>query len=444
MARGLIAALEEEQVIAEAVAEAVSEENPVLSDAAESPETAMLEVQEIAADGDVQNEQVENALEVSDALDELGEVVQIADQQGGLSTESLQILNISLKYCDRRVGIENKSISMESYSDPSQKLAAKVAMESIMDKAKQVGKAIVDAIKRALEWIAGFFKAFGSAVGRQRSRCAKLKELSAKSAIGGGTIDNSGLAHKLSSSGKIQLTSAAETVKKLVGDFVAKTYSVLVENTKIVTDAVVDGDKGKQAKYAEELFSNFLSFSKEHWEQSLPGELKIAINAEEIQKKISDHIGRQGVDAKTFFSKFDFGGVEGAKNVKDLAKFQMILSESFKIVPVETAKAAESLPSLNASDVKNSLETIDDILGSLLSFEKESGKIEKECRKLISGAEKALDGSFSINHGLRREWVNLASSIVTANNRISAQVARYGMNFCKAGMDYVELSLKAV
>ena len=206
--RGLCAALEEEQVVEAAVAEAVAEAAPVVVDpveqleGAESLETELLEVQEVVEEGEVQAEQVEEAAEVQEALGEYQEALEQIAAQGGLDRHGARILHIGLEQLCARVGIVATSKpmpSLESFGGTTSRIrATEIAMESVAEVGKKVWESIIAAIKRAGEWLKGFWKFLTDSNVRLKGRAEKIAA-AAKSVSGEAKeteIENAGLAGK--------------------------------------------------------------------------------------------------------------------------------------------------------------------------------------------------------------------------------------------------------
>ena len=101
--------------------------------------------------------------DVSDAIDAVVTLESIALELnsslsvGGLTPLSLKITKLSLESLFKSLG--TKSISLESFNDSSDNIAqTKVAVESIMGKIVSIIKAIINSVKRGIEWIQKFIR----------------------------------------------------------------------------------------------------------------------------------------------------------------------------------------------------------------------------------------------------------------------------------------------
>lgn len=444
-ARGLCAALEEEQVVADAVAEAMPVV-PAIPDAAESPESAMLEVQEQSFEGEEQADQVDTAVDVSEALAEYQEVLTDVAGQGGLSTESLQILNIGLKYCYSQVGLSNTSVSMEGYT--SRKDLTNAAMESIAEKAGTLFKAIVEAIKRGIQWLVEFFKNIFSSTKRMQARAAKLKELSKTVGMTDSKqeLDNAqSIVAKLSMAGRVDAVQATEVTKRFVSKAMFPMYS---EVTKIVASLGKTITDQKEAdnfgNTMNAVVGNMRSISKLSFNGNvLPGEFSFKIDAEGINSALDKAVAidlrdsnRDPLKSKlTRVTSLIGEAITAAKN-------------SIEFSAAGAGSSSEKLPVLNVSDIQHSLANVEDILAEVRRFETEGKKLEQECNRILTKSTIVHNivklNTIDLQQVLRGEILKVTSRFLSLGNYICTKTMSVGLNVSKATMDYCELSLKKV
>lgn len=448
MARGLCIALEEERIIAEAVADAEVREaiGPVIPDAAESPETAMLEMQETVTEGEIQSDEVDDAIEVREALNEYQDVLGDISAEGGLSTESLQILNIGLKQLYKRVGIPNTSLAMESYG--SRKELSVAAMESISEKAGQVFKAIVDAIKRGIQWMVDFFKNLFSSTKRMKDRAAKLKELAHKA----GSVDTSvalteGVSHiasKLSMAGKVDAQYATEVTLALLTKAVMPMYSEVTSISSALGKTITSNEAAKQfSSTVDSVTASMRSMSKLTFGGNvLPGEMSFKIDIDGINAPLDE------------LSKIQYNAMDNADPFRrKLTKIVSLLNasvtaakNSMQLSAADT-KAPESLTPLSGSEMTHALDNVDKILAEIIRFETEGKKLESECNRIIRNSNIAhfvtqAGAVFDPQAAVRKEILNLTSRFLSLGNYLSGRFVSIGLNVSKSVMDYCELSLK--
>lgn len=153
---GLVAALEQEQIIESAIAVNNVERIPN----SETVDNQLLELDADVNDISHLNSMITDAVDVTESLESLYVAVRHAKNHGGLSTESLRIFNMTLNHCEKRVGLKQTKLSLESlHGDSSQ-----IALESITDKIKDVVKRLIEGIRLALKFIAQFIGSVGKSI----------------------------------------------------------------------------------------------------------------------------------------------------------------------------------------------------------------------------------------------------------------------------------------
>lgn len=175
------------------------------------------------------NGQIEAAAAAEDGLETLAERVEAVNDADGMTPEVAELVEASVESFARIAklsGMTAKSIgipSPESFADAgNRKQLGEATIESIGETAKKIWQTIIDAIKRSIDWVVGFFnKIFGGAE-RLEKRAASLKEklgdLEGKTKKEG-TLKDEGLATSVQVNGKAatpkDLTAAAATVKSI-------------------------------------------------------------------------------------------------------------------------------------------------------------------------------------------------------------------------------------
>jgi phiKZ-like phage internal head proteins len=171
--RGLIATLENEELLAVAAAG----ESPV-GDNADSLETNLLEVADSGADQEVLQEETEAAAEVAEALESISVSLESAAAAGGLDRHAANVVNTTVAALCKVAGISGGSSSMpalESYGQSSSRIGAtQLAMEDIKSKAAEIWKKIVEAVKKAWAWLAERYTQIFGAANRLEKRALGL------------------------------------------------------------------------------------------------------------------------------------------------------------------------------------------------------------------------------------------------------------------------------
>lgn len=163
---GIVAAMEEEQSIA-------ALQDIGLGNSASGVEVDLISIAELNAEFTSAEADTSNAVEVAEALESIAIALEASGQT--LNKSGAQILNITLNSLYKSVGVVNKQsgIATESLDNKDCANYAKVALETIGDTVSKIWKAIVEAIKKSIEWVKEFFKKI---FGANKKMEEKIKE----------------------------------------------------------------------------------------------------------------------------------------------------------------------------------------------------------------------------------------------------------------------------
>lgn len=434
---GLVAAMEQEQMIEDAVNAAT--EPVILPEAAESAESAMLETNEQVFEAGAEYDNAADAIEVTDALDQYQEVIEDLPEGQTLSTESLQMLSIGLKHCYKRLGIQETTPALESFSSP--KNGTKAAMESMTENIGKVFKAIVEAIKRGLKWLADFFKGLFSSTERLKQRAEKLKELAKKSTVEKQNlpdIENDELFHKLSLNGKIDVVRDIEVMKRYSSTTLLDAYLSISSNSKEIAEGSTNGKD--LTKAMENVIRSIESIGALPANIVLPGEHRLVFDAKPKLKELMQEA------AHLSNSKLDIFNSNRAKGLGLVADALKLIGDSYVFEIDE--KTAQKLQVLNAADIEHAMGSLVELLAEARKFEKESKAIDSNYQRIIKinsfivdVNDKATYGTDS-STGIRRGMLKIASMNLHAGNKICGKTLQILIGYAKAMVDYSELSVK--
>uniref|UniRef100_A0AAU7PFB8 PhiKZ-like internal head family protein n=1 Tax=Burkholderia phage vB_BgluM-SURPRISE13 TaxID=3159457 RepID=A0AAU7PFB8_9VIRU len=132
------------------------------------------------------NTQIDAAAVAADGLETIAEQVAEANEGEGIDENTAEIIETSVEALLKvaKIGVTYKQLgipSSESFKSRNNRAAlGKATVEALELSAKKIWQAIVDAIKKSIEWVRNFFnKIFGAAENLQR-RAQKLKESTTK------------------------------------------------------------------------------------------------------------------------------------------------------------------------------------------------------------------------------------------------------------------------
>ena len=158
---------------------------------------------------------------VSDAGDDaalLGDVAEAVaeapDQNAPIDPLAMEMLQIVHRRLCTRNGFHRRASAMESIG--TGKNARKLALEGFMDTIKRIVDGIIAGVRKAIEWVKGFFKSLFDKLGKLKKNIAVLKDkatqLKGKEATGDNAkLSGGGYVKYLTVGGKITDTGAIPT-----------------------------------------------------------------------------------------------------------------------------------------------------------------------------------------------------------------------------------------
>jgi hypothetical protein len=198
-------------------------------------EQDLLETSEDLGEGVENDAQVDEAQAASGEIEDAVEVAEASEEKGGLDTVAAESLRILVNSACRRAGISSSGSmpAMESFGQAGRRLSnTRIAKEDWKDKVKEIWAKIVAALKRAWEWVVGYWnKFFGSAEKLQkRAEALEIRARELPAAKPEGELKNSSLAKALALNGKFagakeiasNLDLLTEFTKEYTGAFNAK------------------------------------------------------------------------------------------------------------------------------------------------------------------------------------------------------------------------------
>lgn len=430
----LRAALENEEVIAAGDTTAVPAEPAV-----DSLETELLEVQDSAAEGETQEGQVEQAVEVAEALEHYRGALESIIGNGGLDRNGAHIMAVGLEREYARGGFTKEEMAlpaMESFGTTSSRVhSTQLALEDIKSKAKEIWDQIVKAIKRAIEWVVGHFnKVFGAA-----EKLEKRAEAVAKAADGVTSkpketkVENASVFKALQVNGAVNglaksMSQVAEFVKT---GLTAGPSAILAEGDALVA-AIADplnGGAVEKLKISGVKSGSGLSAAPEADGFAKQGNGITLLRSNELP------------GGKALVVRGPSADVSGVKALEVIGKTRSGI-EAFKpnAKPVDKAE----LPVLAPSDIETIAKAVGVIAGEVKAYRATNAKLQELLKKASAAAEKA--GKTDTDKAEDREVLNAVrkagAGFVSFVMAGSKSVSEYGLFTGKSALDYCDLSLK--
>lgn len=168
--KGLLASLESEEEVVDAVAVVDAED-------ADNVEAAMGEVAEVETEINATTDAIEQGAQDADALDAIADAVEETEQDGGADPVVAQVAEVAVEAIYKRLGLTTKPIaSMEGFGDKATRIeATRLSVEGWRETAAAIWKAIKDLFKRIGASVVQFFKQLFVATERTLKRAEALQ-----------------------------------------------------------------------------------------------------------------------------------------------------------------------------------------------------------------------------------------------------------------------------
>lgn len=423
--RGLIATLENEELLAGAAAD----ESPV-GDNADSLETNLLEVADSDADQEVLQTETEAAADVAEALESISVALESAAAAGGLDRHAAHAVNTAVGALYKTAGISGGASSMpalESYGQSSSRIGAtQLAMEDIKSKAAEIWKKIVEAVKKAWAWLAERYTQIFGAANRLEKRALGLvtKAENIQGVAKDKEFENERLTKNLAIKGVVNGVAAATALA-------ANTAKVLVDRSGVaetVLKAIEGMDQAALATLPKTAFTGLpvTAVGKtEGFEDAGAGLVTMRSGEMPGNRAILIVTAAQG-DEKTMAAK--------ASSVKgSIGAFDPKRADPAKFV----------VPTLATADAIKIAEIVAKMAKEIQGYKSNLDKVDAVKKKIVAAMEKLAkeeipEDKKDIATNLRK----VGSVVPRMLDEPAGSYNAYAINTGKALCDYIEESLK--
>lgn len=438
--RGLVFAMEEEQLIESTPAEVTAVEPEIV------PTEVEQEVSDVVVDGgeaDELNAAIEEAVEDVGELESVGDTLEQTVEEGGegVAPEAAEIAEIAVESLARRLGIRSaKPIpAMESFGSTNSRVSAtRIAVEGIKEMAVKAWEAIKVAFKSLWEKVKAFLDRIFNVNTRLKAAAEaalkRVSELGDKKAAAA-DFENSNIArafnidgktgaqvaesilanHTLVLSGLVELGVALESAMKSIGEAVASAKAAKESTSKEVNEEIGLTIRDELTKTAQKL-KGLVQTGGDKVERMEP----LAFN--------------------TTMTIVTVASAEGSQGFVHVQEGQ-----------VTTKEPAKKVPTLTADEMKKVLEAV---IGLAAENEKLKAKkdftvkFEATANKVIAQAISAagkLEGNeeFAATMKFRLQYARRATAdLGNVFGKLGTKVPGLSVQAAKAGLNYVDASLK--
>lgn len=170
-------ALEDDSTIEDRVDPVEAAPEGDVTDFVDAPEPEMAGAEEAAGEVERSEDEITEAADTAETLETVADRVEETLPEGGLSEPEAAALEVAVEHMLSRVGFTKRKVfpAMEGFRDEKTRAEkTKIAVEDLKEKAGALWKAIVEAIKKAIEHIKAFFDFAGRAAAKSAARGEEL------------------------------------------------------------------------------------------------------------------------------------------------------------------------------------------------------------------------------------------------------------------------------
>ena len=421
--------------------------NEEIGNNAESLETDLVEVTEDENEQAGAEAEQDEAVEVAEALESLVDTLKVTAANGGLDKGGAQVLALSVNHMYSRVGFgkQTAAVSLESFGGSSSRVGATtLAMEDIKSKIVEIWKAIVAAVKKAIQWVKDYFvKIFGAAQKLEKrakeleSKANGLNDKTAKEK----TFDNESLAKALMIRDAVPASFGAE-VEKVVTIGKAVFAAAADWGTEIGSSVADEMEKSVDAAGVPAALKA-LGFSA----PSIPGMSKLsnpdASGFSDPGKGVEISISAEMPGRQALVSRFPAGMVQGEEAGEIISKVSCAVGP-FK--PNDKPSSKATLNTLTTSEASKVAGAVAKLAEEVIGYKAKLDKATKVQERIAKAAEKAGSAAAKEDDaavaGYLKTLQKYGSSMPRIISNPASSFSSYALKTGKSALDYVEQSLK--
>jgi hypothetical protein len=428
--------LEDDQTIEDRVDPTEAEDEVRVDEATEfldAPEPEVAEAEAAAGEVERSEAEIDEAADTAETLDDMADRVEETIPEGGLGEKEAEALEVAVEHMLARVGFSAKKRkvfpAMEGFADPATRAQkTKIAVEDMREKAKALIKAIIEAIKKAIEHVKAFFDFSGKAAAKTAARAEEM-EKAAKAATGAQKRD--------AIKGEALLVSGGKMLagNELVSAYKAHTEMPALKNDRIgrLKEVVDNIKKAVESDSVSETAEKFFGVSQDGKIVTNP-DFTVADNQKVFESPL-------GISDRSLFTVVQIPGNEAGGALKFLAQLggskAMVgkstgakVPESTDVEPLDAAQAGELAALVNAH-----MKTYADLTHKVNEAQSAANTAANELSSLageggeekVKAAGAALRGATNVllngSTALRKVDIQIATAAIT---HIAKSLRTYG------------------
>lgn len=391
---------------------AASASDLAVAEAATDAVQAEAEVAESSVEGDDIENTIDDGAEAATALESMIDQLRICAQNGGLSKEAAGVVAIQMSYMRNNLGLAGSGMpAIESFGTTTGRISAtKISVESLGEQLKEVWKNIINAIKKAIQWVKDhFFKVFGAAERMKKRAQAIVNQQAPTGTVKEAVVENGKLASTLAVGAKLEAGKLKDELAKVV-DLSKAVLRTDVDYKKTLADglksAFESGGKGFDAD-AKFTMAGGSAFA---------GKLVAAKGGESVAAVLGaspEGTTWVGTDVLPGNQKFVAAVASSAEPVKGVAALKMFTKYRAQFantqkVPVKVAEKFEVMKA--TGDITATAEEVVKLADVVIDFRKGQSTLQVALDELTKVAETAIKTNESESNGADGDAKNAATA----------------------------------
>ena len=461
---GRFASLESDVPAAGSVSDALEVGQVVDEDGAQLDGENLVENDLLAADEESEvvdegNDEAEELVETSEALESFLAAAKAASKQGGWSTQEAAAYDLGLNVVMGRIGANSSFVmpSLESFGSSRERINATASVENrITDTLKKIWEAIKRAVNKVIAFVRKWYLKIADGASRLKKRAeairtkgentqgtAKEKKI---------TIPLSGLHINKNAPKAAQLVSSMKTVTTIIADVtkgqMSKGYEKAMNGlTEALEGAVESGriSSGKEKKIAA-AETKYASLSGEFTEDSkvlakFPGATETTTKGYSVKETLP---GGKRFVALDLALADDATSKDIANGSRSACKVALVDAADSK-VEVDSSKEVDVLSPQDVVAIANGVIDLADVV---IDYRKEFENYDRQTKEALKRVDKVANGSGKGDTDAESERLADIRAIATAaGNLIRNQgtsvtaVINYGLNLGRNALVYGNSSL---
>ena len=441
--RGVVAAFEQEEIIAAAAAaadpaEPVNQEPEltVVEDPANSAETEIIEANDLGADIEAGTQEVEESVGIVEALESIADDLKLSMANGGMDRYSASALGRSVQYMYGRVGIERPvTMSMEAFGGTTSKIeATRIAMEDIKETAKKAWAGIIAAIERLIQWGKDFytkvFTSYEKIGARAEEIIKKGNEVGSKTAKET-EFENERIAKGLAIAGKVD-------VNAIVGNSHLDAFAAGLGFQDKSLPAYDDTIRTfESSKTDEEFLSKFetpgADFGGAFTKVSNPESSGYAVPKERLTLFVTQEMP----GGKAIALRYPAETLKGKDAIDVMGGGNGLGGSLVDFEPSKKKDAPSKIATLKSDEIVKLAEKVKSLCAAAEGYKGTLDKVAAVKKKMVDAVKKV-----STNDEDMKSAQKAASAMSVNLDQPSGAINIYLLNTCKTMLDYASESLK--